>query len=109
MQAIDDMSALGRLIAAYPARAELPAALGAVRFREHDACGGFPVALRGRGRIARRRQDGRELVLFDLGPAESCVPSTSCLLGDARYKAHAASETEAKLAVMPRAFRSAGG
>lgn len=119
MQASDDMGALGRLIAAYPSLADPPAApgapparqiallqlpAGAARFREHDACGGSPMVLRGRGRIARRMQDGRELVLYDLAPGESCVPSTSCLLGDARHNAQAACETEVELAVMPRAL-----
>lgn len=106
-----------RLLAAYPSLADLPAPLrdriaggmtmmrlpaGSVLFREHDACGGFPMVLQGRVRISRLLADGRELVLYDVGPGESCVLSTSCLLGSARYNAHGACETDVDLALLPR-------
>jgi CRP/FNR family transcriptional regulator len=108
-----------RLLAAYPSLADLPEPLrgevaggaaslrlpaGATVFRERDACGGFPMVLRGRVRIGRTLADGRELVLYDVGPGESCVLSTSCLLGDARYNAHGACDTEVELALLPRAL-----
>lgn len=106
-----------RLLAAYPSLADLPTALrdqvmreltvlrlpaGSTLFREHDACGGFPMVLAGRVRISRLLADGRELVLYDVGPGESCVLSTSCLLGNARYNAQGACETEVDLALLPR-------
>ena len=106
-----------RLLAAYPSLADLPAPLreqvvrnltvlrlpaGSVLFREHDACGGFPMVVSGRVRISRVLADGRELVLYDVGPGESCVLSTTCLLGDARYNAHGACETDVELALLPR-------
>lgn len=106
-----------RLLAGYPSLADLPAALrqevvdplnvlrlpaGSVLFREQDACGGFPMVLSGRVRISRILADGRELVLYDLGPGESCVLSTRCLLGNARYNAHGACETDVELALLPR-------
>lgn len=113
----ESAAALERVIQAYPSLADLPAPLraelarnvtlmtlpaGAVLFREHDACGGFPMVLSGRARISRVVADGRELVLYDVGPGESCVLSTSCLLGNARYNAHGACETEVELALLPR-------
>ena len=108
----------GRLLASYPSLADLPTRLreevagnltvlrlpaGSRVFRENDACGGFPMVLRGRVRISRMLADGRELVLYDVGPGESCVLSTSCLLGNARYNAHGACETDVELALLPRA------
>lgn len=106
-----------RLLAAYPSLADLPAPLreqvvgaltvlrlpaGSTLFRERDACGGFPMVLQGRVRISRLLADGRELVLYDVGPGESCVLSTSCLLGSARYNAHGECETDVELALLPR-------
>jgi CRP/FNR family transcriptional regulator len=106
-----------RLLAAYPSLADLPAPLqrqvfeqltvlrlaaGSPLFRDGDACGGFPMVISGRVRISRVLPDGRELVLYDVGPGESCVLSTSCLLGNARYNAHGACETEVELALLPR-------
>jgi CRP/FNR family transcriptional regulator len=108
---------LARLLAGYPSLADLPARLrgevannlsvhrlpaGSTLFRERDACGGFPMVLRGRVRISRVLADGRVLVLYDVGPGESCVLSTSCLLGNARYNAHGACETDVELALLPR-------
>ena len=105
------------LLAAYPSLADLPAALrgelahrvtllrlpaGSTLFRERDACAGFPMVLSGRVRISRVLADGRELVLYDVGPGESCVLSTSCLLGNARYNAHGACDTDVELALLPR-------
>lgn len=106
-----------RLLAAYPSLADLPAPLreqlarsltvlrlpaGSTLFRESDACAGFPMVLAGRVRISRLLADGRELVLYDVGPGESCVLSTSCLLGSARYNAHGCCETDVELALLPR-------
>ena len=62
----------------------------------------FPMVLSGRVRIARRLADGRELVLYDVGPGESCVLSTGCLLGNASYSAHGDCETDVELALLPR-------
>ena len=108
---------LTRLLAVYPSLADLPAGVhrelehgltvvqlpaASTLFRERDACGGFPMVLRGRVRISRVLPDGRELVLYDVGPGESCVLSTSCLLGSARYNAHGTCETDVELALMPR-------
>jgi len=106
-----------RLLAVYPSLADLPPGLrlellrslavvrlpaGSSLFHESDACGGFPMVLSGRVRIGRTLADGRELVLYDVGPGETCVLSTSCLLGSARYNAHGACETDVELALLPR-------
>ncbi len=112
----DPSGAQARLIAAYPSLADLPAPLreqlarslvvlrlpaGATLFRETDQCGGFPMVLQGRVRISRGLADGRELVLYDVGPGESCVLSTGCLLGNARYNARGTCETGVELALLP--------
>lgn len=111
--------AQSRLLAAYPSLADLPEPLrrqvfdqltvmrlpaGSQLFRDGDACGGFPMVISGRVRISRVLADGRELVLYDVGPGESCVLSTSCLLGNASYNAHGACETDVELALLPRAL-----
>ena len=108
-----------RLLAAYPSLAGLPAPLlaqiaaaatvlrlpaGSALFHEGDGCGGFPMVIDGRVRISRVLADGRELVLYDVGAGETCVLSTSCLLGSARYNAHGVCETDVELALLPRAL-----
>jgi CRP/FNR family transcriptional regulator len=106
-----------RLVAAYPSLADLPAGLGdelarglvflrlpaaGLLFREHDSCHGFPMVVSGRARISRMLADGRELELYEVGPGESCVLSTTCLLGNARYNAHGTCETDVELALLPQ-------
>lgn len=34
---------------------------------------------------SRRAPDRHEIELYRIGPGESCIVSTSCLLGDAHY------------------------
>jgi CRP/FNR family transcriptional regulator len=111
-------SSFERVLAAYPSLMGLPPSLrdevehnlnvmrvpaGTPMFRELDSCNAFPIILSGRVRIARRMENGRELMLYDVEPGESCVLSTSCLLGNARYNAHAECETDVEIATLPRA------
>ncbi len=113
----DAAEVLARIASAYPSLVDLPDPLagtvasqltfltlpaGAPLFRERDACAGFPLVLRGRVRIARHLADGRELVLYDVEPGETCVLSTGCLLGNAAYSAHAVCETDVDLALLPQ-------
>jgi len=108
---------LDRVIEEYPSLGGLPPALreevernlsvmqvpsGTPMFRERDSCNAFPIILSGRVRIARTMENGRELVLYDVEPGESCVLSTSCLLGNSAYNAHAQCATDVELATLPR-------
>jgi CRP/FNR family transcriptional regulator len=106
-----------RVAAVVPALQSLPAALqaelareltvlhlpaGTTVFRENEGCGGFPIVLRGRVRVSRTLESGRELQLYEVEPGESCVLSTTCLLGNAAYRAHGMCLTDVELALMSR-------
>ena len=56
-------------------------------FSERDPCNGFPIVLSGRVRVSKALESGRELSLYEVTPGESCVISTSCMLGSAPYGA----------------------
>lgn len=79
---------------------KLPA--GTMVFRENEGCQGFPIVLSGRVRVARQLDNGREFVLYDVEPGESCVMSTGCLLGNSPYGAHGLCLSDVELAVLPR-------
>jgi CRP/FNR family transcriptional regulator len=117
MTATAHPTAFERVLSAYPTLEGLPANLhdevernltitqvpaGTPMFHERDACSAFPIILSGRVRIARTMENGRELVLYEVEPGESCVLSTSCLLGNAQYNAHAECVTDVELASLPR-------
>jgi CRP/FNR family transcriptional regulator, anaerobic regulatory protein len=101
----------------YPVLAQLPPALaartaaeaqvltvpdGTVVFDEHQACQGFPFVIKGDIRVLKPAANGRELPLYRVLPGESCIISSSCLLGHNDYNARGVAEGETTLALMPR-------
>lgn len=107
-----------RLIALYPFLARLAPPLrsrierqvqaarlpsGAVIFDERQPCRGFPFVLGGAVRVSKLSPGGRELFLYRVRPGESCIITSSCLLGEARYNARGAAEGETELALLPAA------
>jgi len=108
--------ALARL---YPVLAKLPTDLGGkvlgqmqtmivptgtVLFDDRQACQGFPFVLTGGIRVVKPAANGRELPLYRVLPGESCIITSSCLLGHAAYNARGVAEGETSLALLPRAL-----
>ena len=82
----------------------LPA--GTVLFDENQPCQGFPLLLSGNIRVIKAAASGRELQLYRVCPGESCILTSSCLLGHARYHARGVVEQEVTLVILPvPAFR----
>jgi CRP/FNR family transcriptional regulator len=79
---------------------DLPA--GTCVFAEGAACRQFPLVLSGSIRVAKVGE-GRELQLYRVGPGESCVLTSSCLVGASDYPATGVVESDARLVVLPRA------
>lgn len=101
----------------YPVLAQLPAKLrqqvldsaqvvavpaGTVLFDERQPCQGFPFVLRGGIRVVKPAANGRELPLYRVLPGESCIITSSCLLGHSDYNARGLTEGETALALLPR-------
>lgn len=108
-----------RIAALYPVLQALPAALGArlaaeahamtvpagtVLFDERQPCQGFPFILEGGIRVAKLAANGRELPLYRVLPGESCIITSSCLLGHADYNARGVTEGPTTLVLVPRAL-----
>lgn len=107
-------SGLGEL---YPVLTQLPPALarrieaeaqvmtvpgGTVVFDERQACQGFPFVTKGDIRVVKPAANGRELPLYRVLPGESCIITSSCLLGHTDYNARGIAEGETTLALLPR-------
>jgi CRP/FNR family transcriptional regulator len=101
----------------YPVLANLPEALqeslppsvqqmtvpaGTILFDEHQPCQGFPFVLAGAIRVVKTAANGRELPLYRVLPGESCIITSSCLLGRSDYNARGVAESETTLALLPR-------
>jgi len=101
----------------YPVLAQLPPALqqsvlssaqtvsipgGTVVFDEHQPCQGFPFVVSGSIRVAKATASGRELPLYRVVPGESCIITSSCLLGHVDYNARGTAEGDTTLVLLPR-------
>ena len=77
---------------------------GTVIFDERQPCAGFPFLLQGGIRVRKSAASGRELPLYRVLPGESCVISSSCLLGHTDYNARGIAEADTTLLLVPRAL-----
>ena len=83
----------------------LPA--GTMIFDENQPCQGFPLLLSGCVRVIKAAPNGRELQLYRVGTGESCILTSSCLLGHSTYRARGIVEQEVEMVVLPpAAFRT---
>lgn len=114
---MNDASALSStLIAAYPLMAELALPLqhevlaqaamhefrdGSRIFSEGQHCGGLPLVLQGGIKVFKRSESGREIVLYRVERGETCILTSSCLLGGTDYSAEGVAEGVLRLAILP--------
>lgn len=82
----------------------MTAPAGAVLFDERQSCQGFPFVLSGSIRVVKLAANGRELPLYKVLPGESCIITSSCLLGRSDYNARGLAESETHLAMLPRSL-----
>lgn len=81
---------------------QMAASAGTVLFDERQPCQGFPLVLSGAIRVAKLAANGRELPLYRVLPGESCIITSSCLLGHADYNARGVAEGDTTLLLLPR-------
>lgn len=70
-------------------------------FREGDRCSNFLLVINGSVRVQKLSESGREIVLYRVEEGQSCVLTTTCMLGGRRYNAEAITETEVKAVALP--------
>jgi CRP/FNR family transcriptional regulator, anaerobic regulatory protein len=102
----------------YPMIAALPAAArqrllaaarwmrvpaGTLLFDDHQPCEGFPFVVEGSVRVLKAAPNGRELPLYRVAAGETCVISSSCLLGQEDYNARGVTESDTLLMLLPKA------
>lgn len=64
-------------------------------------CENYVLLLEGRIKIQLMGENGREILLYCVNPGDSCVLTTSCLLGSNQYPAEAVTEADSKAFVIP--------
>ena len=78
--------------------AHIPA--GTVFFDESQLCQGFPMLLSGNIRVINASPNGRELQLYRVKPGESCILTSSCLLGHSCYHARGIAEQDLEIVLL---------
>jgi len=89
------------LLSQYARIVEAP--VGTVGYREGDSCGAYVLRLSGQSRVFKLSQSGREILLYRVGPGETCVITTTCLLGNSNYPASTIVEKDIRDVIIPSA------
>ncbi len=75
---------------------------GSLLFDDLQACEGFPFVIEGSVRVLKCAPNGRELPLYRVAPGETCIISSSCLLGHEDYNARGIAESDTELMLLAR-------
>lgn len=81
---------------------------GTVLFRPGQPCAGFLDVVSGTIRVSLTGANGREIVLYRVGPGDVCLQTFSCLYQGGDYSAEGVAETRLEAQMTPAsAFRDA--
>lgn len=79
------------------------APIGTVGYREGGACGAYVMRLAGQSRVYKMSASGREILLYRVAAGETCVITTTCLLGNSDYPASTIVEEPIRDVIIPAA------
>ncbi len=79
---------------------EVPA--GTVMFDVAQPCTGFPFVLAGAIGVGKASESGREIQLYRVEAGDSCILSSTCLLGSVAYDAHGVALVDSTVFMVPR-------
>ncbi len=83
---------------------EMPLPKGAVLFRPGDRPQGFLILLSGRVEVFLTGASGREILLYAVGPGQSCVQTTLGLTGGEDYSGEALVAEDSRAVMIPAAL-----
>jgi CRP/FNR family transcriptional regulator, anaerobic regulatory protein len=89
------------LLAKYARTVEAP--IGTIGYREGDSCGAYVMRLAGQSRVYKMSASGREILLYRVAAGETCVITTTCLLGHSDYPASTIVEEPIRDVIIPAA------
>jgi len=93
---------LGETATALDALTPMDVPEGAVLFRPGETVKGFVIVLRGRIEVYLTGLSGREILLYEVNPGQSCVQSTLGLMGGEDYSGEAVARTASEIVLVPR-------
>lgn len=79
------------------------APIGTIGYREGTPCGAYVMRLAGQSRVYKMSASGREILLYRVTAGETCVITTTCLLGNSDYPASTIVEEPIRDVLIPAA------
>ncbi len=79
------------------------APIGTIGYSEGGACGAYVMRLAGQSRVYKMSSSGREILLYRVAAGETCVITTTCLLGHSNYPASTVVEEPIRDVIIPSA------
>ena len=76
---------------------------GTVLFRPGDACAQYLIVTEGAVRVGMTGETGREILLYRVGPGQTCVLTTLALISGTPYEAEGQAETDVRALALPAA------
>ena len=70
-------------------------------FGEDSPCQAFLIVMNGQVRVQKVGENGREIALYRVGPGETCVVTTVCLMSGTDYNAEGIAETDIHAQMLP--------
>ncbi len=74
---------------------------GDIAYRQGQTCHNYVMCIEGQTRVFKTSESGREILLYQVGPGETCVLTTSCLMAGSPFPAESTAETDVLLAALP--------
>ena len=74
---------------------------GDIAYRQGQRCHNYVMCIEGQTRVFKTSESGREILLYQVGPGETCVLTTSCLMAGSAFPAESTAETDVLLAALP--------
>ncbi|MFW2391490.1 MAG: Crp/Fnr family transcriptional regulator [Alphaproteobacteria bacterium] len=74
---------------------------GDIAYRQGQVCHNYVMCIEGQTRIFKTSESGREIMLYQVGPGETCVLTTSCLIAGNPFPAESTAQADVLLAALP--------
>lgn len=100
--ALLDLEPQARDILATSARI-VDAPIGTIGYSEGMPCNAYVMRLSGQSRVYKMSASGREILLYRVASGETCVITTTCILGNSDYPASTIVEQPIRDVIVPKA------
>ena len=74
---------------------------GDVAYYQGQPCQAYVICIEGRTRVFKTSESGRAILLYGVGPGETCVLTITCLMAGSSFPAESTAESDVLLGALP--------